>query len=169
MRRSEMRAALGLPSQSNLSNIRVAQRTLGSCLFREADSARYSRQLCRHDARRQVARAFSLASLAEEWRNAIRRHHDSRAVLANGSFRALRRTRSGRVEMWRGSSRFGLSVAASFVWRCPNNFTLTPFPHPAHRTGHADLPHPALGQDITPSYTASYSQGPVKRTRPKCP
>src|SRR5476649_2724169 len=60
----------------------------------------------------------------------------------------------GRVEMWRGSSRFGLSVAASFVWRCPNNFTLTPFPHPAHRTGHADLPHPALGQDITPSYTA---------------
>jgi hypothetical protein len=58
------------------------------------------------------------------------------------------------VEMWRGSSRFGLSVAASSVWRCPNDFTLTPFPHPAHRTGHADLPHPALGQDITPSYTA---------------
>jgi hypothetical protein len=25
----------------------------------------------------------------------------------------------------------------------------TPFPHPAHRTGHADLPHPALGQDFT--------------------
>ncbi len=61
---------------------------------------------------------------------------------------------SGRVEMWRGSSRFGLSVAASFVWRCPNNLALTPFPHPAHRTGHADLPHPALGQDITPSHTA---------------
>ncbi len=28
---------------------------------------------------------------------------------------------------------------------------MTPFPHPAHRTGHADLPHPALGQDFTPS------------------
>src|SRR6516225_3271178 len=28
-----------------------------------------------------------------------------------------------------------------------------PFPHPAHRTGHADLPHPALGQDVTPSPT----------------
>src|SRR6516162_6181741 len=28
-----------------------------------------------------------------------------------------------------------------------------PFPYPAHRTGHADLPHPALGQDVTPSPT----------------
>src|SRR6202166_3647477 len=28
---------------------------------------------------------------------------------------------------------------------------MTPFPHPAHRTGQADLPHPALGQDFTPS------------------
>src|SRR5713101_7691792 len=27
---------------------------------------------------------------------------------------------------------------------------MAPFPHPAHRTGHADLPHPALGQDVTP-------------------
>ena len=53
--------------------------------------------------------------------------------------------------MWRGSSRFGLSVAASFVWRCPSNLAVAPFPHPAHRTGHADLPHPALGQDFTPS------------------
>ena len=26
---------------------------------------------------------------------------------------------------------------------------MTPFPHPAHRTGHADLPHPALGQELT--------------------
>ena len=28
---------------------------------------------------------------------------------------------------------------------------MTPFSHPAHRTGLADLPHPALGQDFTPS------------------
>src|SRR5450759_2671850 len=28
---------------------------------------------------------------------------------------------------------------------------MAPFPHPAHRTGQADLPHPALGQDVTPS------------------
>jgi len=40
-----------------------------------------------------------------------------------------------------------LSVTTPFVWRCPSNRTITPFPHPAHRTGHADFPHPALGQD----------------------
>jgi hypothetical protein len=28
---------------------------------------------------------------------------------------------------------------------------MAPFPHPAHRTGKADFPHPALGQDFTPS------------------
>src|ERR1700693_1257124 len=28
---------------------------------------------------------------------------------------------------------------------------MAPFPHPAHRTGQADFPHPALGQDSTPS------------------
>ena len=54
---------------------------------------------------------------------------------------------AGRVEMWRGGSRSGLSVAAPFVWRCPNNLAVAPFPHPAHRTGRAGLPHPALGQD----------------------
>jgi transposase len=64
-----------------------------------------------------------------------------------------RRSRIGRVEMWRGGIRVGLSVAAPFVWRCPSNLTVAPFPHPAHRTGQADLPHPALGQDLTPSPT----------------
>jgi hypothetical protein len=49
-------------------------------------------------------------------------------VKVNGS-----RRYPGRVEMWRGGSRFGLSVAAPFVWRCPSNLALTPFPHPAHR------------------------------------
>ena len=52
--------------------------------------------------------------------------------------------------MWRGGCRLNISVAASFVWRCLSGSTMTPFPHPAHRTGHADLPHPALGQDLTP-------------------
>src|ERR1700693_5951371 len=56
----------------------------------------------------------------------------------------------GRVEMWRGGFRPNISVAASFVWRCLSGSAMTPFPHPAHRTGHADLPHPALGQDFTP-------------------
>ena len=53
--------------------------------------------------------------------------------------------------MWRGDRRCRLSVAAPFVWRCPSTLAVTPFPHPAHRTGLADLPHPALGQDITPA------------------
>src|SRR5450759_1989853 len=56
----------------------------------------------------------------------------------------------GRVEMWRGGVRQNISVAAPFVWRCLNGSTMAPFPHPAHRTGQADLPHPALGQDFTP-------------------
>ena len=38
----------------------------------------------------------------------------------------------GRVEMWRGSSRFGLSVAAPFVWRCPSNRGGERFIQPLH-------------------------------------
>ncbi len=38
----------------------------------------------------------------------------------------------GRVEMWRGFCRSNISVSAPFVW--------------------ADLPHPALGQDLTPLF-----------------
>jgi hypothetical protein len=56
---------------------------------------------------------------------------------------------SRRVEMWRGGVRSNISVAAPFVWRCLNGSTMAPFPHPAHRTGQADFPHPALGQDFT--------------------
>src|SRR5437588_12415498 len=51
--------------------------------------------------------------------------------------------------MWRGGCRSNISVAAPFVWRCLSGFTMAPFPHPAHRTGQADFPHPALGQDVT--------------------
>src|SRR6516225_3562493 len=32
----------------------------------------------------------------------------------------------------------------SFVWRCVTGSAVAPFPHPAHRTGLADCPHPAL-------------------------
>ena len=35
---------------------------------------------------------------------------------------------------------------------------MTPFPHPAHRTGRAELPHPALGQDFTPLPTPRRAQ-----------
>ncbi|SDW93020.1 hypothetical protein SAMN05421882_103932, partial [Nitrosomonas communis] len=50
----------------------------------------------------------------------------------------------GRVEMWRGGLRLGLSVFASFVWRCLMSFAITSFPHPARQTGRADFPHPAF-------------------------
>ena len=62
----------------------------------------------------------------------------------------------GRVGMWRGGGRIGLYVSAPFVWRCLNSRAMTPFPHPAHRTGRALLTHPALGQDITPSHTEGH-------------
>ena len=65
---------------------------------------------------------------------------------------------SCRVEMWRGGCRSNISVSASFVWRCLSGATITPFPHPSHRTGHEDFPHPALGQDFTPSPTARRAQ-----------
>jgi hypothetical protein len=86
-----------------------------------------------------------------------------------GPLIGLRQAEIGRVEMWRGSSRFGLSVAAPFVWRCPSNLALTPFPHPAHRTQRADLPHWALGQDITPSHTPSYAPACAQTYEPEVP
>src|SRR5215831_18153494 len=45
----------------------------------------------------------------------------------------------GRVEMWRSGCRPNISVAAPFVWRCLTGSAVAPFPHPAHRTGLADL------------------------------
>ena len=62
------------------------------------------------------------------------------------------------LEMWRGGGRSNISVAAPFVWRCLTGSAVAPFPHPAHRTGQADLPHPALGQDVTPSPTTGRDQ-----------
>src|ERR1700720_4434393 len=43
--------------------------------------------------------------------------------------------------------RWSLSVTDPFVSRCLTSSAMLPFPHPAHRTGRADLPHPALGED----------------------
>ena len=51
---------------------------------------------------------------------------------------------SGGVEMWRGGVRSVATVAAPFVWRCRNRGTVIPFPVAAHRTGRAELPHPAF-------------------------
>ena len=67
--------------------------------------------------------------------------------------------RNGRVDDWRGDDRCGISVAAPFGSRCPTSNTMAPFPVAAHRTGHADRPHPALGQGIMLSPT----EGRVRR------
>ena len=77
-----------------------------------------------------------------------------RGTLINKAAPTARR----RVEMWRGGCRSNISVSAPFVWRCLTGSAVAPFPHPAHRTGHADLPHPALGQDVTPSPTTGRDQ-----------
>src|SRR5580692_11369373 len=71
----------------------------------------------------------------------------------NSAFLSAYRTAGiGRVETWRGGVRSSMSVSAPFVWRCLSGSTIAPFPRPAHRTGRADFPHPALGQDLTPSF-----------------
>jgi hypothetical protein len=88
-----------------------------------------------------------------------------RVLLVKGANPNLR----GRVGMWRGGGRVGLSVAAPFVWRCPSTRAVAPFPHPAHRTGHADFPHPALGQDFTPSHTPSHAPARGQTYEPVVP
>src|SRR5262245_9303852 len=75
----------------------------------------------------------------------------------------------GRVEVWRGDCRDGMSVAAPFVWRCPSTQAMAPFPHPAHRTGHADRPHPALGQNFTPSLSPSHTPARGQAYEPEVP
>ena len=62
----------------------------------------------------------------------------------------------GRVGMWRGGCRPNISVSAPFVWRCA--LVVQPVSTSRHRTGQADLPHPALGQDFTPSLMARRAQ-----------
>src|SRR5262245_57864953 len=69
----------------------------------------------------------------------------STSAIEEISFRILVESRCGAVAVGRT-----YLLSASFVWRCLSGSTLAPFPHPAHRTGQADLPHPALGQDFTP-------------------
>jgi hypothetical protein len=67
--------------------------------------------------------------------------------------------------------RWSLSVADPFVCRCLTSSAMLPVPHLAHRTGRADLPHPALGEDsgksprllpVTPSATSESNLGVVR-------
>jgi pimeloyl-ACP methyl ester carboxylesterase len=93
-------------------------------------------------------------------------HAESIRVLSSHVGMAVHRRRS--VESRCGAVAVGLciAVAAPFGRRCPMSQTMAPFPHPAHRTGRADLPHPALGRDFTPSPTTRRTSGwPGARAR----
>ena len=63
--------------------------------------------------------------------------------------------------MWRGGLGVGLHPCQGFPVRGYVTVCRAPFPRPAHRTGHADLPHPAFGQSIILSQT----EGSCDRTR----
>ena len=60
----------------------------------------------------------------------------------------------GRVEVWRGGLGFGLLRFQGFPVRGAISACHAPFPHPAHRTGRADFPHPALLQNLRTSLSA---------------
>ena len=60
----------------------------------------------------------------------------------------------GRVEVWRGGLGFGLLPCQGFPVRGAISACHAPFPHPAHRTGRADFPHPALLQNFRSSRSA---------------
>jgi transposase len=60
----------------------------------------------------------------------------------------------GRVEVWRGGLGFGLLPCQGFPVRGAISACHAPFPHPAHRTGRAAFPHPALLQNFRTSLSA---------------
>jgi hypothetical protein len=59
----------------------------------------------------------------------------------------------GGVEVWRDGVGEAYLLSDSFVCRCLTSRSMPPIPHPAHRTGRAERPHPALGESVTISPT----------------
>jgi len=51
------------------------------------------------------------------------------------SLATCRSAQSGRVEVWRGDIRLGISVSAPFVWRCLSGSAMAPFPLLAYKRG----------------------------------
>ena len=60
---------------------------------------------------------------------------------------------TGRVGKWRGGVGEAYPLAGSFVCRCLTSAAVLRFHIPAHRTGQAGFPHPALGEGFTRSPT----------------
>src|SRR5258705_12804489 len=95
---------------------------------------------------RCISRLNSAASVLAVYASSNALLH-SHARLASGWWLAFTGRDSNPLDSTKGfSSLFHTSSFSRFILALP-------FPHPAHRTGHADLPHPALGQDFTPSPT----------------
>jgi hypothetical protein len=97
----------------------------------------------------QIAKLPARGPIAEAIRYALNHWDGLERFLEDG------RVELGRVEVWRGCGRLNISVSAPFVWRCLTGSTLTPSPHPARQTGHADFPHPAFSRPVRPSLSAS--------------
>jgi hypothetical protein len=79
---------------------------------------------------------------------------------------AIAESENGRVERWRGGLGFGIIPCRGFPVCVSLSTCRAPFPPPAHRTGRADFPHPALGQGsrFRPRVTA---WEPVEAQQPK--
>jgi hypothetical protein len=107
----------------------------------------------------QLARRVRLQSAHGCWRlGEVRKSH-----------RRCPSVEDGRVGMWRGCFRPNISVAASFVWRCLSGSTVTPFPHPAHRTRTCRSPASGSRTRLHAFTHGTSCPSAVRRTSPKCP
>jgi len=77
---------------------------------------------------------------------------------------------ASRVENRRSDCSLPVDIRRSFRRATSVRFGLVLFPVPAHRTGQADFPHPALGKDthripprhVTPSATSEHESGAAR-------
>ena len=79
----------------------------------------------------------------------------------NGTLSSL----TSRVENWRGGLGYGLLLFQGFPVCGAMSACHAPFPVPAHRTGQADFPHPALGQGGTLRHTSRSCPSNSSRSR----
>ena len=126
------------------------------------------------------SRFFALSrSVVRLPRCRMKRHHDGAGnkIISQAGDRiapltgpALRQSGlPDRVESGCGAVTVGRACLFSspFVWRCLSGSTIAPFPHPSHRTGHADFP--ASGSRTRSHAFAHGTSRPsrVRRTSPK--
>ena len=96
---------------------------------------------------------------------------EARVELVTGADRRMAQASAcnGRVGMWRGGIRIGLSVSASFVWRCLNSRANCSVSTPL--SSNRTCRFPASGSRTKPhAFTHGRScPSRVRRTSPKCP